>query len=197
VSFHKLKKIYITLARSSRIIITLTIIDQITKWWFINKLRYKPGLVLKVTSFLDIAYSWNYGISFGLLRDYYQYSNACFIVTNSIIVCYLYYMMMRSTTISGFAGYSLVIGGAIGNLIDRFIRGAVFDFIHFHYQVYSFPIFNLADCFITIGVLVLIEDYYSTKKILEEKTKSDYDEAQIEALAEKVRKVKSNDTDVI
>lgn len=188
----KLKKIYLTLARTSRIIITLALIDQATKWFFINKLRWTPNLTLKITSFLDMVYSWNYGISFGILRDHYQYSNNFFIVINSLIACYLYYLMIRSITLSGFVGYSFILGGAIGNIADRIIRGAVFDFIHFHYQEYSFPIFNLADCFITVGVLILIEDYYYTKKKIEEKSKADYDDAQIKALAEKIRKSDNN-----
>ncbi|WP_341792024.1 signal peptidase II [Rickettsia endosymbiont of Gonocerus acuteangulatus] len=191
------KKLYLTFARSSRIIITLVIIDQLTKWWFINNLIWKPGLTLKVTSFLNMVYTWNYGISFGLMRDYYQYSNIVFLITNTIIVCYLYYLMMSSKTIGGFAGYSFVIGGAIGNLIDRFFRGAVFDFIHFHYQDYSFPVFNLADCFITLGVIILVEDYYSAKKNIEEKAKENYDKAQIEAMAEKIRNAPQGDNDKI
>ncbi|HJD55736.1 MAG TPA: signal peptidase II [Rickettsia endosymbiont of Pyrocoelia pectoralis] len=192
-----LKKLYYTFARSSRIIITLAIIDQLTKWWFINNLRWKPGLMLKITSFLDMVYTWNYGISFGLMREYYQYSNYAFIITNTIIVAYLYYLMMSSKTIGGFSGYSFVIGGAIGNIIDRFFRGAVFDFIHFHYQDYSFPVFNLADCFITIGVIILIEDYYSSKKVVEEKAKENYDKAQIEAMAEKIRNLDQSDSNKI
>lgn len=191
------KKLYLTFASSSRIIITLVIIDQLTKWWFINNLRWKPGLTLKVTSFLNMVYTWNYGISFGLMRDYYQYSNIVFLITNTIIVCYLYYLMMSSKTIGGFAGYSFVIGGAIGNLIDRSFRGAVFDFINFHYQDYSFPVFNLADCFITLGVIILVEDYYSAKKNIEEKAKENYDKAQIEAMAEKIRNAPQGDNDKI
>ena len=192
-----LKKTYLTFARSGRVITTLVIIDQLSKWWFIDNLRWKPGLMLKVTSFLNMVYTWNYGISFGLMRDYYQYSNAIFLITNTLIVCYLYYLMIRSKTIRSFAGYSFVISGAIGNLIDRFFRGAVFDFIHFHYQNYSFPVFNLADCFITIGVIVLIEDYYSVKKVIEEKAKWSYDNAQIEAMAAKIRDTDKGSDDKI
>ncbi len=191
------KTLYLTFARSSRIILTLVIIDQLTKWWFINNLRWKPGLTLKVTSFLNMVYTWNYGISFGLMRDYYQYSNSLFLITNTIIVCYLYYLMMSAKTIGGFAGYSFVIGGAIGNLIDRFFRGAIFDFIHFYYQDYSFPIFNLADCFITLGVIILVEDYYSAKKNIEEKAKENYDKAQIKDMAQKIRNVPQGDNDKI
>lgn len=191
------KKLYLVFARSSRIIITLVIIDQLTKWWFINNLRWKPGLTLKVTAFLNMVYTWNYGISFGLIRDYYQYSNILFLITNTIIVCYLYYLMMSSKTIGAFAGYSFVIGGAIGNLMDRSFRGAVFDFIHFHYQEYSFPVFNIADCFITLGVIILVEDYYSAKKNIEEKAKENYDKAQIEAMAEKIRNAQQGDNDKI
>lgn len=195
--FQLLKKLYYKFARSSRIIITLIIIDQLTKWWFINNLRWQPGLMLKVTSFLNMVYTWNYGISFGLMREYYQYSNFSFIVINSAIVGYLYYLMIRSKTIGGFAGYSFVIGGAIGNIIDRIFRGAVFDFIHFYYQDYSFPVFNLADCFITIGVMILIEDYYSSKKVVEEKAKENYDKAQIEAMAEKIRNLDQSDSNQV
>ena len=185
---HRFKKLLLIIRQSSRIIVKLVILDQVTKWFFISYLRDKPGLVLKITNFLDMAYSWNYGISFGMFRNYYQYSNALFIVINSAIIFYLWYIMLKSKSMTGFVGYSLVIGGAIGNLIDRFVNGAVFDFIYFHYKDYGFPVFNIADSFISIGVLFLLQDYYKTKKTVEESAKASYYEAQLEAKAEKIRK---------
>src|SRR5438045_3756792 len=128
----RLKKALLIIRHSSRIIIKLVIIDQITKWWFIGYLKKKPGLVVKVSSFLDMVYSWNYGISFGIFRNYYQYSNMFFIGINSVIIAYLWSILLKYKSVNSFVGYSLVIGGAVGNLIDRFVNGAVFDFIYFH-----------------------------------------------------------------
>ena len=59
--------------------------------------------------------------------------------------------------------YSLLIGGALGNLIDRIIHGAVFDFIRIHYADYDFPIFNLADSYITIGSILLLLQFFINK----------------------------------
>lgn len=182
-----LKKILLIIRSSSRIIVKLTILDQVVKWWFITYLRGKSGLTLEITSFLDMVYSWNYGISFGLLREYYQYSNRLFMIVNSAIIGYLWYILLKCKTALGFIGYSFVIGGAIGNLIDRFINGAVFDFIHLHYKNLSFPVFNLADAFISLGVIVLLYDFYKTKKIVEGEKAVQYNDAQIQAEAEKIR----------
>jgi len=163
----KLKKILLIVNRNSHLIVKLVIIDQIAKWWFMGYLRNKPSLTLEVSSFFSMVYSWNYGISFGLLRNYYQYSNIFFMVLNSAIVAYLWYNSLRCKTAPSFIGYNFIIGGAIGNLIDRFINGAVFDFIYFHYQDIGFPIFNLADGFISLGAMFLLYDYYKTQKIVE------------------------------
>jgi signal peptidase II len=184
-----LKRILLIIRQNSRIVIKLVIIDQLVKWWFINYLRGKIGLTMKVTSFLDIVYSWNHGISFGMFRNYYQYSNMLFIVINSVVIIYLWYILLKCKTMTGFVGYSFVIGGAIGNLIDRFVNGAVFDFIYFHYQDFGFPIFNLADSFISLGVIFLIHDYYKTKKIVEQQQDIKYNHTMIQAEADRIREL--------
>ena len=183
------KKFFLIIRQSSRIILRLVIIDQVTKSFLINYLRQKPGLTLEVTSFLDIVYSWNYGISFGILRQYYQYSNIFFAAINSLIIAYLWYILLKCKTMTSFTGYSFVIGGAIGNLLDRLINGGVFDFIHFHYENLSFPIFNLADAFISVGVLFLLHDYYKNKKIVEHDRELKYTEQAIEDQAERIRQL--------
>lgn len=183
-----LHKLWLTIRQSSKIIIKLIIIDQLTKWWFINYLPGKKNLVITVTSFFDIVYSWNFGISFGIMRQYHQYSNILFMILNSVIVAYLWCQMARGKSITGFVAYSFVIGGAIGNLMDRFIQGAVFDFLYFHYEEYGFPIFNLADSFISIGVLLLVQEYYKDKKIVEEARIAEYDKEKIAAEAESIIK---------
>lgn len=154
------------LRKASYIIIILVIIDQVSKSYLIHILPNTSNRIISLTSFLDIVYIWNYGISFGILRDYYQYSNMLFMILNSLIVLYLYYHITIINTLISFLGYSVIIGGALGNLIDRFFRGAVFDFICFYYKDIFFPIFNLADSFIFIGVLLVLFDNYFNKQLI-------------------------------
>jgi signal peptidase II len=78
-------------------------------------------------------------------------------------------MLVKSESKLSIYGLNLIISGAIGNLVDRIIRGAVFDFIYFNYQEFSFPAFNLADSFISIGAALFIYDYFFKKKSLDQK----------------------------
>ena len=142
------------------------VLDQASKTFLITFLKEKPGYMIELMPMLNIVYAWNYGISFGLFRDYYQYSNYTFLILNSVIILYLSYLTIKSDSCLAFLGFSTIVGGALGNLVDRIFRGAVFDFLHFYYEDFSFPAFNLADSFITIGAGLLIWDYlfYPSKK---------------------------------
>jgi len=147
-------------------ILSLITIDQTSKSYLILYLKTQPGYVLEILPILDFVYAWNYGISFGLLREYYQYSNAAFLILNSLIITYLIYLMLKAKTCLSQLGLIFIVGGALGNLVDRIFRGAVFDFLYFHYQNLAFPAFNMADSFITIGACFFIYDYlfYSKSK---------------------------------
>jgi signal peptidase II len=149
-------------------ILALVLIDQTLKTFLIGYLKTKPGYLIELLPFLDIVYAWNYGISFGLFREYYQYSNYIFLGLNIIITLWLCYTLRNSATILSRSGLILIIGGALGNLIDRGIRGAVFDFILVHYRGFEFPVFNFADSAITIGAIIFAYDYFFLKKSLEE-----------------------------
>ena len=133
----------------------LIFLDQMSKMFLIGYLKTIPGFIVKVTSFLNIVYTWNYGISFGLFSQYYQHSNTAFIIVNSLIILYLFFCYYRSTYLLELLAFCGILGGAISNVADRIFRGAVFDFIHVHYKNYHFPIFNLADIFITLGITLL------------------------------------------
>lgn len=141
------------------LILLLVAADQISKTLLILHLKTQPGYLKEIFPFLDFVYAWNYGISFGLFREYYQYSNYVFLAFNSLIIIYLAYIFYNSKNIFAQIGMTLVIGGALGNLFDRIFRGAVFDFLYFHYHDFSFPAFNLADSFITIGACFFIYSY--------------------------------------
>ena len=134
------------------------VLDQMSKLWFIQSLPAYNGYVQEVGPYLNFVYVWNYGISFGLLNQFGTYANITLLMLNCLIVIYLAYLQISSRSFLQFHAFSLIIGGAIGNLYDRITRGAVFDFIDFHYLGYHFPVFNLADSCITIGVILLIYD---------------------------------------
>ena len=153
------------------IICLLAAADQASKTILISYLKTQPNRSVNLAPILDLVYAWNYGISFGLLQNYYQYSNLSFLILNSIIICYLGYQAIKPSSHLFFLGLTTIIGGALGNLIDRIFRGAVFDFIYFNYYEYDFPAFNLADSFITIGAFLIMSEYvfYKNKKILDDK----------------------------
>jgi signal peptidase II len=141
------------------LILFLIALDQGSKAFFISYLKTQPGYLKEVVPFLDFVYAWNYGISFGLFQEHYQYSNFLFLSINSLIIIYLAYLFYSSKDVAAQVGMIFIIGGAFGNLFDRIFRGAVFDFLHFHYHNFSFPAFNLADSFITIGACFFIYSY--------------------------------------
>lgn len=151
--------------KSALFIILLIFIDQSTKTFLINYLKTQPGYYIELIPILDIVYSWNYGISFGFFRNYYQYSNCIFLSLNSIIILYLLYLLKFYQEIWKYIGLIMIIGGAFGNIIDRIFRGAVFDFIYFHYNNYGFPAFNFADSFITIGAVIFIYGYIFSRDV--------------------------------
>ena len=91
-----------------------------------------------------------------MLNEGGLYTNKFLTIINLMIVIYLIYWQFIAQNLWEYSALSLIIGGAIGNLYDRIVRGAVFDFIDFHIMGYHFPVFNLADSFISIGVGILI-----------------------------------------
>jgi signal peptidase II len=145
-------------------IIFLIAIDQGSKSFLIIYLKTQPNYALELLPILDFVYAWNYGISFGLFREYYQYANIAFFILNSIIIIYLCCLIFKTQACLAQLGLILIIGGALGNLIDRIIRGAVFDFIYIYYQDLAFPAFNMADSFITVGACFFIYDYLFCSK---------------------------------
>ncbi|RYE06370.1 MAG: lipoprotein signal peptidase [Rickettsiaceae bacterium] len=146
--------------------IPLLVFDQIAKWWIINHFSNHLDDTIRINHYLEIVLAWNPGISFGYFGNFNQYSNLILALINSTIVIYLLFMLAKAKSPIVAVGYSFVTGGAVGNIVDRLIRNAVCDFLHFHYNKISFPIFNLADSFIFIGSSLLLYGYYHEKKII-------------------------------
>lgn len=140
-------------------IMVLILSDQLLKLWLIKFLKTQPGYSITLTPYFNIVYVWNYGISFGLFANYYQYSNYVLATLNCFIVLYLLRILIISSKKYQSYGLLMIISGALGNIVDRLIHGAVFDFIHLHYHNFHYPAFNLADIFITLGVILLFGSY--------------------------------------
>ena len=131
-------------------ILTL-IIDIFTKQIVLNTLIEDQSITI-IKDFFSITFAKNTGVAFSFLEG-----RIPFIIIMTTIVIFFILKYLKTTTINKYESicYGLIIGGAIGNLIDRIIYGYVIDFFDFNLLGYSFPIFNLADTAIVIGVITL------------------------------------------
>ena len=137
--------------------------DQITKWWVLNIALISPnGIAL--TDFFNLVIVWNSGASFGIFSDGPGWVSFALISFAAIICIILAIWLMRSESNVCIFGLGLVIGGAIGNSIDRVRFGSVLDFLDLHIGHLHWPAFNIADSGITIGVALLILDSLKTKR---------------------------------
>lgn len=126
-----------------------TAVDQITKGLALSHLKD----AIQMAPFLSLTLSLNKGISFGMF-NHPNSQQMVFVVISLCVIGYLI-LTIKPDKLSVTAT-SLIVGGAIGNVIDRVKLGAVVDFIHLHYRGYHFPIFNIADIGVCIGCSLLI-----------------------------------------
>ena len=133
------------------------ILDQASKLYVAAHLGLYQSIPL-VPHLLDLTYTLNPGAAFSLFVNLPAPVRAGFLFTiTAIAIVVLMVLLGRANQISwGSVGFALILGGALGNLIDRIVRGRVIDFIHVHYYDWSYPVFNLADSAITIGVAILL-----------------------------------------
>ena len=136
------------------------VIDQIIKYLFSSVIK---GFVL-IPNFISFIYAKNDGVAFSMLSG-----NRIFIISSTILLLlFLLYMLSKEDKkyLEGFSltntAYGLLLGGIVGNLLDRIIRGYVTDYVSLNIVGYHFPIFNLADVCITLGVILLSIHYFKT-----------------------------------
>jgi signal peptidase II len=145
------KHFYINLS----LVFFIFISDRLSKIYVINKSTKNSNDYILESNYLNIRLIWNEGVAFGLFSfdDKVLYHSLTLLI--SIIILVIFYMIITN---SGLKKYSLilVIGGALGNFYDRIFFGAVPDFIDFHINNFHWFIFNLADIFITLGILFMI-----------------------------------------
>lgn len=140
------------------------IADQASKLWLLFVLDIGHRGAVSVTPFLDLVLAWNTGISYGWFQTDSPVAAAILLAIKAVAVVLLAIWMARSHSRMATIGLGLIIGGAIGNAIDRFVYGAVMDFALFHVQfagkTYSWYVFNLADVAIVVGVIALLYDSF-------------------------------------
>ncbi|MBP6095673.1 MAG: lipoprotein signal peptidase [Methyloversatilis sp.] len=133
--------------------------DQLTKYLITQWLSY--GQSWSVTHYFDLVLVYNPGAAFSFLADHSGWQRWFFIVLTSAVSVWLILLMRRHVRqIVLPLGLALILGGAIGNLIDRVILGAVVDFLYFHLGSHGFPAFNVADSAITLGVVLMLVDQF-------------------------------------
>lgn len=135
------------------IALAVMIADQAVKLWIIGLLREVEGAPITLTSFFNLVMVWNKGISFGMLSGHDAWLGL--VIFTIVMILALLVWLWRTPEKPYVYALGLVIGGAAGNLIDRFRHGAVADFFDFHLYGYHWPAFNIADSAIVIGVIII------------------------------------------
>jgi len=132
-------------------------LDQASKLWVLDAISAAKPFI-EVTSFLNIVLVWNRGISFGVLnRDSTWQPWALIGVAMAIVIGLLIWLRKIEARML-IVAIALIVGGALGNVIDRIRLGAVVDFVDFHFSGWHFATFNVADAAITFGVVILLLD---------------------------------------
>jgi signal peptidase II len=139
-------------------------VDQASKLWLLFVFDLAHRGAVKVTPFFDLVLAWNVGISFGWFQNDSQVAQIILMLVKAVAVIVLAIWMARSRTLVATVALGLIIGGAVGNAIDRFAYGAVVDFALFHVQIgantFNWYVFNLADVAIVAGVAALLYDSF-------------------------------------
>lgn len=130
-------------------------LDQIIKYLVETMLPFQE--LVPVLPMLSLYRTWNEGIAFSLLKDL---PDSGLLVLTLVVIMFVLYLWRRTPADRTLAhlGFALIIGGALGNLIDRAVYGHVVDYILFHTRTWSFAVFNLADSFISVGAGLIVLD---------------------------------------
>jgi signal peptidase II len=139
-------------------------LDQASKLWLLYVFDIAHRGTVRITPFFDLVLAWNVGVSFGWFQNDGLVAQTILMLVKTAAVLVLAIWMARSKTLMATLALGLIIGGAIGNAIDRFVHGAVVDFALFHVQLagntYNWYVFNLADVAIVAGVAALLYDSF-------------------------------------
>ena len=135
----------------------IVVLDQLTKYFIVQKFALHESLY--ITSFFNLVYVRNTGAAFSMLADAGGWQRVFFIVVAVAASVWVVWLLKRHPEQKLFClALGMILGGAVGNLIDRVLYGSVVDFVQVHYAGWFFPAFNVADSAITIGAGLMIWD---------------------------------------
>ncbi len=147
-------------------ILTVFLLDRVTKISIINLLENSDKTNIPITNFLSFNLIWNEGIAFGLFSfDQKLYYN--FLTIIIILVTIIIFLMIIKTKGLEKIAFMMIFGGSLGNIFDRLVYASVPDFIDLHFNNFNWFIFNVADIFISMGVILLIYFEFFKKRINE------------------------------
>jgi len=141
----------------------ILIADQISKLFFLDLMQQNPAGIT-VAPFFNLVMVWNTGVSFGLFSEDSASRSWTLVAVAAGVLVWLGWWLWRAHSRLVAVALGMIIGGAIGNVIDRYRFGAVFDFLDFHAFGWHWPAFNVADSGIVIGVLLLLVDGFRPQK---------------------------------
>lgn len=139
------------------IVVSAVALDQLVKYVVVQTMAL--GQAIEILPFLALLHARNEGIAFSLFAGFDDLAIA---LLSTAVLGFVVWLWRSTPRERRFAqvGFAIIVGGAIGNLIDRFTLGYVVDYVYFHTPVWSFAVFNLADAFITIGAgLVILDEF--------------------------------------
>ena len=134
----------------------LIAVDQAVKHLMLSMV-FNPPRIIEVTSFFNFVPVWNSGVSFGLFGDSGT-SRWILVGLALVIIVVLFFWLVRAGGGIVVFALTLVVGGALGNVVDRIVYGAVIDFVDIHWFGFHWPVFNVADTTIVVGTALLLYD---------------------------------------
>ena len=149
---------------NTMIVLAIFLLDRVTKIYIIKLAELENVVDIYITSYLNLYLIWNKGIAFGFLS--FDNSTVYNLITMIIIIIIFIIMLLIHKSRDKTVYFLLfILGGAIGNLFDRIYYSSVPDFIDFHINGFHWFIFNVADIFVSIGVLclILVEIFFNKK----------------------------------
>lgn len=139
------------------------VLDQLSKTWIVNHFSF--GETYTVLSVFDLVLAHNTGAAFSFLNDAGGMQRWLFSIIAIVASAWIIRLLSKHRTQLLFSfALGMILGGALGNLVDRLVYGYVVDFLSFHWGEHYFPAFNLADSAITCGAFLLILDSFKEKK---------------------------------
>ena len=150
------------------LVLIIFCLDRITKNFVISQSKINLSNDLFLSNYLNISLMWNEGIAFGLFAFDESFFYNFITILIIIVIIIVFFMILKN---EGYKKYSLILilGGALGNLYDRILFSAVPDFIDFHIGDFHWFVFNGADIFISIGVIIMILSEFMVTKTSNEK----------------------------